>query len=140
MQTRKYVRDDGKTIHLFPMAHVAEADFYQKISQTFPTNSLILMEGVTDEKNLLTNKISYDRMAKTLGLAEQHEKFAPTRGEMVDADVDVSQFSTNTLTLLNLVMLVHAQGLNPANNSSAMSGGGEYWSSVARLPAFTPCA
>lgn len=115
VQTRKYVRADGKTIHLFPMSHVAEEDFYQKISQTFPTNSLILMEGVTDEKNLLTNKITYKRMAKSLGLAEQHEKFAPTRGEMVPADIDVDQFSTNTLTLLNLVMLVHAQGVNAGN-------------------------
>jgi len=115
VQARKYVRNDGKTIQLFPMSHVAEADFYQKISQTFPTNSIILMEGVTDEKNLLTNKISYKRMASSLGLAEQHEQFAPTRGEMVRADVDVGQFSKNTIDLLNLVMLVHAQGVNAEN-------------------------
>jgi hypothetical protein len=73
------------------------------------------MEGVTDEHNLLTNKISYKRMASSLGLAEQHEKFAPTRGEMVPADVDVGQFSTNTIDLLNLAMLFHAQGVNAGN-------------------------
>ncbi|MEJ0091213.1 MAG: hypothetical protein WDM80_15895 [Limisphaerales bacterium] len=77
VQVRKYVRDDGKTIELFPMAHVADADFYQKVSRMFPSNSIILMEGVTDEQNLLTNKISYKRMAKTLGLAEQHDEFSP---------------------------------------------------------------
>ena len=115
VQMRKYVRHDGKTIQLFPMAHVAEADFYQNISQTFPTNSLILMEGVTDDHHLLTNKISYTRMAKSLGLSEQHEQFEPTRGQMVAADVDVSLFTTNTLGLLNLIMLVHSKGATPEN-------------------------
>ena len=113
VQMRKYARDDGKTVELFPMSHVADASFYRAISQTFPTNSIILMEGVTDENHLLTNGISYKRMANALGLAEQHETFAPERGEKVRADVDVSIFSTNTLALLKLVMQIHAQGLKP---------------------------
>jgi hypothetical protein len=112
VQVKKYVRDDGKTIQLFPMSHVAEADFYRDISQTFPTNSLILMEGVTDEKHLLKHKINYKRMANALGLAEQHEKFEPTRGEIVPADIDVDQFTTNTLDLLNLVILIHTSGMD----------------------------
>jgi hypothetical protein len=115
VQVRKYVRNDGKTIELFPMTHIADAGFYQHVSQTFPTNSIILMEGVTDENNLLTNKITYKRMAKSLGLSEQHEKFEPTRGEMVPADVDMDQFSRDTIDFLNLVMLVHARGLTPDN-------------------------
>jgi len=110
VQVRKYVRPDGKTIQLFPMSHVAESDFYQNIAQTFPTNSIILMEGVTDEKHLLKNKINYQRMARKLGLAEQHEEFAPTRGVMVPADIDVDQFTTNTLDVLNLVILIHTRG------------------------------
>ncbi len=113
VQMRKYARDDGKTVALYPMAHVADASFYQTISQTFPTNSIILLEGVTDEKHLLTNDISYHRMAKALGLSEQQVTFAPERGEKVRADVDVSIFSTNTLAMLNLVMQIHAQGLHP---------------------------
>jgi len=120
VQVRKYVRNDGKTIELFPMSHIADAGFYQTVSQTFPTNSIILMEGVTDENNLLTNKITYKRMAKTLGLAEQHEKFVPTSGEMVPADVDVDQFSQDTIDLLNLAMLVHAKGLTPENVQKLM--------------------
>jgi hypothetical protein len=115
VQARTYTRDDGETIQLFPMVHVAESDFYRNVLQTFPTNASILMEGVTDEQNLLTNKISYQRMACSLGLAEQHEKFVPRRGKVVRADVDVDQFSTNTIALLNLVMLVHAQGMNATN-------------------------
>lgn len=112
MQAKKYVRADGKTIQLFPMAHVADGNFYEEISQTFPTNSLILMEGVTDEKKLLHQKINYQKMARSLGLSEQHEKFAPTRGEIVPADIDVSEFSTNTLALLNVIFRIHGGNLD----------------------------
>ena len=111
VQARRYVRDDGKTIQLFPMSHVGETDFYQKLSKSFPTNSIILMEGVTDDRNLLTNKISYKRMAATLGVAEQQREFRP-RGELVRADVDIEQFATSTIDFLNAVMLVHSKGLN----------------------------
>jgi len=112
VQVRKYVRADGKTIQLVPMLHIGEPEFYQTLAQSFPTNALILMEGVTDNRNLLTNKITYERMAATLGVAEQHEEFKP-RGELVRADVDVAQFTSNTLAGLNLVMLIHARGMNP---------------------------
>jgi hypothetical protein len=115
VQVRKYVRNDGKTIQLVPMSHVGEPDFYRKLSQSFPTNSIILMEGVTDHRNLLTNKISYQRMAASLGVAEQVKEFKPSRGEMVRADVDVEQFTTNTIDLLNLVMLIHSKGVNAGN-------------------------
>lgn len=111
VQVRKYVRNDGKRIELVPMAHVADADFYHKISQSFPTNSVVLLEGVTDTNNLLTNGISYKRMARTLGLVEQKENFKP-KGELVRADVDVGQFTTNTINLLNAIMLIHSKGMN----------------------------
>lgn len=112
VQVRKYVRDDGKTIQLVPMAHVGEPEFYRQLSQSFPTNALILMEGVSDDHNLLTNKISYQRMATSLGLAEQHEEFKPSPNQMVRADVDVQQFATNTIDFINLAMLAHTQGVN----------------------------
>ena len=112
VQVRKYARKDGKTIQLFPMSHIGEPDFYRKVAQTFPTNSIILMEGVSDDMNLLTNHVTYKRMATTLGLAEQHEEFNPTQGEIVPADVDVAQFTTNTIGFLNLIMLIHSKGVN----------------------------
>jgi hypothetical protein len=120
VQVRKYVRNDGKTILLIPMAHVAEADFYRKVSQSFPSNSIILMEGVTDRQHLITTGTSYKRMARALHMAEQHEEFAPSRGEMVQADVDVEQFSTNTIGFLNLVMLVHSKGITPETVQKAL--------------------
>jgi len=115
VQVRKYVRNDGKTIQLVPMAHIGEADFYQKLSQSFSTNAVVLMEGVTDDSNLLTNRITYKRMATSLGLTEQHEEFHPVRAKLVMADVDVEQFTPNTIGFLNLVMLIHAKGLNVEN-------------------------
>ncbi|HEY5909090.1 MAG TPA: hypothetical protein VJA21_00645 [Verrucomicrobiae bacterium] len=112
VQVRKYVRDDGRTIQLFPMSHIGEPDFYRKLSHSFPTNSTTLMEGVTDSRNLLTNKITYRRMATSLGLAEQQREFRPRHGKLVWADVDVEQFDTNTIGFLNLIMRVHSKGVN----------------------------
>jgi hypothetical protein len=102
------------------MAHVAEADFYRKVSQSFPSNSIILMEGVTDRKHLITTGTSYKRMAKALHLAEQHEEFKPSRGKMVRADVDVEQFSTNTIDFINLVMFIHSKGMTPETVQKAL--------------------
>lgn len=122
VQVRKYVRDDGKVIELFPMAHVASPDFYRRVSRSFPSNSVILMEGVTDDRNLLTNEINYKRMAKYLGLAEQKMEFAPAASNRVfRADVDVGQFSKQTLDFLNLVMLVHSKGVTAENLSTLMT-------------------
>jgi hypothetical protein len=113
MQTRKYVRADGKTVQLYPMGHMGDAAFYQKLSRSFPSNSIILMEGVHDEHNLLTNGISYQRVAHKLGLSEQREQFEPEQGELVNADVDVSEFRPDTIATLNFIMLLYAKGLNP---------------------------
>jgi hypothetical protein len=110
-RVRQYVRSDGKMIELVPMAHVADADFYEKISRSFPTNSIVLMEGVSDESNLLTHGISYKHAAHTLGLAEQQKVFKP-QGRLVRADIDVDQFTTNTIAVLNLALLIHAKGVN----------------------------
>jgi hypothetical protein len=115
VEAKKYVRNDGKTIELFPMAHVADADFYRNVTSSFPTNSTILIEGVSDNLNLLTNKLSYKRMAGSLGLTEQKQQFKPGHGKVVRADVDVSQFTPGTIACLNLISLIHSQGLTPAN-------------------------
>jgi uncharacterized protein YbaP (TraB family) len=71
---------------------------------------MVLMEGVSDRKHLLTNGISYKKVAAALGVAEQHEEFMP-QGKLVRADVDVDQFATNTIRFLNLVMGVHSKGV-----------------------------
>ena len=112
LQARKYVRDDGRTVVLFPMSHIAESDFYRSVAQSVSSNSVVLLEGVTDNNHLLTNHITYKKAAKALHLAEQHEDFTITQGTLVRADVDVKVFSTNTIAILNLVTLVHSEGVN----------------------------
>src|SRR5207302_8595688 len=109
------VRNDGRTIQFVPMSHIGEPAFYRALSESFPTNALILMEGVTDDQNLLTNKITYRRMAKSLGLAEQQHEFKPSPVHLVRADVDVEEFRPNTINFLNLVMLLHAHGVTAEN-------------------------
>jgi len=115
VQVRKYVRNDGQTIQLVPMSHVGEPEFYRALSKSFPTNSMILMEGVTDNTHLLTNRITYKRMATSLGLASQEKEFKPSQIEMVRADVDVDEFTPGTIDFLNMVMLIHAKGVNAEN-------------------------
>jgi hypothetical protein len=112
VQVRKYVREDGKSVRLYPMAHVADRNFYRTISQSFPSNSVVLMEGVTDREHLLTNHITYKRMAATLGLSEQQKEFKPSEEQSERADVDVNEFTTNTIGFLNLVMRIHSKGLD----------------------------
>jgi hypothetical protein len=115
VQVRKYVRNDGKSILLVPMAHIGEPEFYHSLSRSFPTNSTILMEGVKDAKNLLTNRITYKRMATSLGLSQQQKEFRPSPVQMVPADIDVDQFAPSTIDFLNLVMLIHSRGLTAQN-------------------------
>ncbi len=111
VRAKQYVRNDGKTIHLIPMMHIGEADFYQQIVKSFPTNSVILLEGVTDRKNLLKHELTYKRVAASLGLSEQKEEFEPTRGRPRPADVDVEQFSEKSIAFLNLTTLLYSRGL-----------------------------
>lgn len=112
MQVRNYVRDDGKKIMLVPMSHVGEPEFYQTLSASFPANSVILMEGVSDRQKLTTTHSDYSKMATAIGGVQQTQVFKP-QGELVAADVDMSSFSPATLDLLKTAMLLHAKGVTP---------------------------
>lgn len=112
-RSMKFVRDDGKSIELIPMMHVAEPGFYSRVMGSFPTNSLVLLEGVSDESHLIQEKLSYKRLANSLGLVEQQSGFntTPSARKQRRADVDVSQFSKTTIDLLNLAARIHAEGM-----------------------------
>lgn len=112
MQVRNYVRDDGKKIMLVPMSHVGESEFYQNLAASFPANSVILMEGVTDTTQLVNTHSDYSKMADAVGGVEQTKVFKPN-GEIVAADMDMSSFSPATLDLLKTAMLIHAKGVTP---------------------------
>ncbi|MGL4399175.1 MAG: hypothetical protein ACRCXD_04860 [Luteolibacter sp.] len=110
MQVRKYVRDDGRKITLVPMSHVGEAEFYQSLAASFPADSVILLEGVSDRENLAEVHSDYSIMAATVGGVEQTKVFKP-KGELVHADVDISSFSPATVDLLKTAMLLHSKGV-----------------------------
>jgi hypothetical protein len=112
VRAKRYVRDDGKTIQLIPMMHVGEAEFYNEVSKSFGSNTVVMLEGVTDEKKLLKHQLSYERMASSLGLTEQKQGFEPAQGKSRRADVDVEDFSKNTIEFLDLVTLAHSKGWN----------------------------
>ena len=112
MEARDYTREDGKKIMLVPMSHVGESTFYEDLSASFPENAVILMEGVSDTNQLLNTHSNYSKMASALGGVEQTKVFKP-KGEIVAADMDMSEFSPATVDLLKTAMLIHAKGLTP---------------------------
>ncbi len=111
MQARKYVRDDGRSVLLVPMSHVGEADFYRKLSGSFPDDAVVLMEGVSDRNGVIPPQRGYSKMAEAIGVAEQQEMFRP-KGRLVAADLDMSEFSPATIELLKNAMLIHSKGIN----------------------------
>ena len=111
VRVRKYIRDDQKTIWLVPMVHIGHPKYYETLSKLLPAGGVVLNEGVTDRKNLLTNDVSYARAATMLGLEEQRKSFE-LPGKAVAADLDVDQFSPGTIHMLNVVLLPHSKGFN----------------------------
>lgn len=110
MQVRDYTRDDGRKITLVPMSHVGEPEFYQDIAASFPEDAVVLMEGVSDNENLLNVHSNYSRMADSLGGVEQVKVFKP-RGRLVPADVDMSTFSPASKEMMKTVLMLHAKGV-----------------------------
>lgn len=110
VRARTYTRADGRTIDLIPMMHIGEAGFYRQVSDSFPEDAVILLEGVSDRRNLIKKQLDYSRMANSLGLAEQQRNFGTGRGKPRPADVDVEQFSPETIAFLNLATRVHSEG------------------------------
>lgn len=107
MNAVSYASPKGKTVQLIPMIHIGNESFYNQVDHSFPSNSIILLEGVTDTNNLLRSSISYKRAAKSLGLAEQKDTFEAAQGESWNADVDVSEFAPTTIELLQMVGVFH---------------------------------
>ncbi len=98
---------DGKTIVLLPMAHMADASFYQGIIRDFQDKEAVfLVEGVKDATGLIKGKLFYENLAKTMGIASQsHALQFPkeTKIKFVWADVDISEFNKKTVEFINLL-------------------------------------
>ena len=121
MQEKTYQRD-SKTIKLIAMIHLAQSQYYQKVSKTIPKDkTLILMEGVSDNDNLLKNNFNYGNLANFLGLTSQGHFDIDTRVissdqlsadqsttpesqtgvDMLPADIDISAFDPQTIEVLD---------------------------------------
>jgi hypothetical protein len=106
MKTKKYVRDDGKEIDLVPMIHIGEGGFYARVAASFPPDTVVLTEGVTDQARLAP-RLDYTPVAKAMGLSSQMEEFQTlqkqSRAEIRPADVDYADFSPATREMIGLV-------------------------------------
>jgi hypothetical protein len=68
------------------------------------------MEGVSDRRNIVRASSNYSKMAEAIGVAEQQQAFKP-KGKLVPADLDMSDFSPETLDMLKTAMLIHSKGV-----------------------------
>lgn len=105
--TERFFARDGVELRLLGMAHIGESAFYDQIKNSFQgAPALMLMEGVTDEKDLLQTPPDYSFISENLGLDNQRDKFAqedmPSMVDIVRADLDVADFASGTVEVLNL--------------------------------------
>jgi hypothetical protein len=128
MSERIYTRDN-RTIRLAAMIHVGNKEYYEKMAGSVtPGRSIVLAEGVSDDKHLMQNRIDYGRVTGFLGLASQEkllfkgrridvEEFESPRShsseakdqlksgstDILRADVDFSAFRQPTILFLNAI-------------------------------------
>ncbi|MCO4746079.1 MAG: hypothetical protein KC912_14885 [Proteobacteria bacterium] len=91
----------GTHLRLQGMMHIGEEHAYDALYASFGAhpNTVVLTEGVGDETGALGDGIGYSQVASRLGVVQQHA--IPEDGYTVrNADVDVSQFSDETLEML----------------------------------------
>jgi len=91
----------GRSVLLLPTAHIAQKGFYDQLIDSLPaTNSVIIPEGTTDRNKLLSGGLGYEKLAKSMGLeAQDNKRILATRNEK-RCDVDISEFSEETIDLL----------------------------------------
>ena len=118
--TERFYRRDNRTIRLAAMIHVGEKAYYEELAGSVgPGRTIVLAEGVTDDGNLLRNRMDYGKVAGFLGLTSQAEmRFRgrviepealdeASRGgekklpDILRADLDVSSFRPPTILFLN---------------------------------------
>ena len=130
MIERSYKRGD-RTIRLASMIHIGEKKYYEDVARLVVSGrTLVLAEGVSDEKGMLQNRFDYGKVAGFLGLTSQEKMLfagrvidakeldAPRGREetakagapdILRADVDLSTFRPETMLLLD-AMGKHLRG------------------------------
>lgn len=117
----KIFQKNDKLIRLVGMIHIGEGDYFKSLTDSLSdSDSILLAEGVSDEKHLIQNGFSTKGFAKLYGLSSQEDMslngdlispaqlvssdFPQTGGglNIVRADVDVKSFSQDTIDFLNM--------------------------------------
>ena len=84
MTERTYTRGD-RTIRLAAMIHVGDKEYYDTMADSVtPGQTIVLAEGVSDNKHLLRSSIDYGEVAGSLGLVSQEKLLF--RGALIDED------------------------------------------------------
>jgi hypothetical protein len=94
---------NGRKIYLLPTIHIASPAFYETLMDGLPEkSSVILPEGVTDQKGLLVAGMDYSGAADSVGLTAQPDlTVQPKSHAVLRCDADVSNFSPVTIGVLN---------------------------------------
>lgn len=105
---QKTLANGDKRVMLCGMSHIAGNDFYKGLKEKFHSQkAIILTEGARDRKKVLKEKSNYKGMASLLGQSVQPNKFSETIPHK-NADLDVSEFSPDTIDCLNWAMSFHS--------------------------------
>jgi hypothetical protein len=116
-EARTY-EQDGRKIHLLPTVHIASPAFYDTLMAGLPEqSSVILPEGVTDEKGMLKAAIDYSLAADSVGLTAQPDLTVQRKNHAIlRCDADISNFSPKTIAILNSLgrLLKHFKEQNQA--------------------------
>jgi hypothetical protein len=105
---KQYTRGD-KTLDLIGMSHIGDPRIYDILFDDIPPSdqTLLLEEGVSDSEGHLGAGPMYDKMAARVGLTTQKSMSEMTNLKIRNADVDVKEFSKETLELLGYVMAIY---------------------------------
>ena len=113
----KTLTKGDKTVRLIGMVHIGDDAFYKNIFSSFPPDSLVLAEGVSDRTGRMTGSMTYEGVAKVLGLSNQVEVQSqwieksvkdmqaaspgrPRPVPLMSGDIDISDFSDQTIGFL----------------------------------------
>lgn len=104
---QKTLSNGDKQVVLCGMSHIASKDFYDELKKKFQSrNAVILSEGARDKNNLLHKVSNYKGMASMLGQTVQPARLSEDIPHK-NADLDISEFSKDTIECLNWAMSFH---------------------------------
>jgi hypothetical protein len=119
-EERRFKKGDQE-VCLVGMVHVAKGSFYDDLAASLKRSApvLVLLEGVSDEKGILSGKLDYSRIAQLLGISSQSESSfteeaakgleeaenakkdaKPQPVQYQRADVDISSFHPKTVAAI----------------------------------------